>query len=117
MSIEHGRVLNTNQAATYVGLSPSTMAKLRLSGLGPSYSKLMRRVVYRPADLDAWLALHQRRSTSARGDFIGEDYRAAADQPTNRETGTADTIGNDEPLTVGERLRRSRADRGDLPED
>ncbi len=37
-----------------------------------------------------------------------------ADQPTNRETGTADTIGNDEPLTLAERLRRSKAEKDDL---
>ncbi len=80
MSIEHGRVLNTTQAATYVGLSPSTMAKLRLSGNGPMYNKLGRRVGYTIAELDIWLALHQRRSTSTLDDFIGDDERTAAEK-------------------------------------
>jgi predicted DNA-binding transcriptional regulator AlpA len=47
--------LTTSDAAKIVGLSESTLAKLRLYGNGPTYCKLGRRVVYRPADLDAWL--------------------------------------------------------------
>jgi predicted DNA-binding transcriptional regulator AlpA len=42
-------------AARLVGLSESTLAKLRLNGNGPRYCKLGRRVVYRPRDLDQWL--------------------------------------------------------------
>lgn len=58
------RMLQTRQAAEYCGLSASTFEKLRLSGGGPRYVKLGRRVVYDPADLDAWLAENRRRSTS-----------------------------------------------------
>lgn len=58
------RMLQTPQAADYCGLSSSTFEKLRLSGGGPRYVKLGRRVVYDPADLDAWLAENRRRSTS-----------------------------------------------------
>ena len=42
-------------AADLLGLAPSTLAKLRLSGNGPIYCKLGRRIVYRLADLEAWL--------------------------------------------------------------
>ena len=42
-------------AANIVGLSESTLAKMRLYRSGPLYCKLGRRVVYRPADLQRWL--------------------------------------------------------------
>jgi predicted DNA-binding transcriptional regulator AlpA len=47
--------LTAGEAAKLVGLAPSTLAKLRLNGNGPLYCKLGRRVVYRRADLEAWL--------------------------------------------------------------
>ena len=56
--------LRTHEAAAYCGSSASTFEKLRLTGGGPVYSKLGRRVVYRVEDLDAWLEAHRRRSTS-----------------------------------------------------
>ena len=58
------KMLNTPEAAAYCGSSASTLAKLRLYGGGPSFVKLRRRVVYDPADLNAWLAAHRRNSTS-----------------------------------------------------
>ena len=59
------RLLRAPAAAAYVQLSPSTLAKLRLRGDGPVYSKAGARVVvYDLADLDAWLAARRRRSTS-----------------------------------------------------
>ena len=57
-------MLRTQAAATYCGSSASTFEKLRLTGDGPVYSKIGRRVVYRIEDLDAWLASKRRRSTS-----------------------------------------------------
>ena len=56
--------LTAGQAAKLVGLAPSTLAKLRLSGNGPLYCKLGRRVVYRRADLEAWLQSRTARDTS-----------------------------------------------------
>ena len=57
--------LRAPEAAAYVGLSPSTLAKMRLRGDGPVYSKAGPRVViYDKADLDAWLDAQKRRSTS-----------------------------------------------------
>lgn len=58
------RMLRTDDAATYTGVSASTLNKLRLTGGGPEYIKLGKSVVYDPADLDAWLSSKRRRSTS-----------------------------------------------------
>ena len=58
------QTLRTAEAAGYCGSSASTFEKLRLTGGGPVYSKLGRRVVYRVEDLDAWLDANKRRSTS-----------------------------------------------------
>jgi|LNFM01.2.fsa_nt_gb predicted DNA-binding transcriptional regulator AlpA len=62
--VAHKAVLRTQEAAEYCGSSASTLEKLRLTGGGPVYSKLGRRVVYLVEDLDAWLAENRRRSTS-----------------------------------------------------
>lgn len=62
--MEHRR-LRTPEAAVYVGLSASTLEKLRLTGLGPPYYKAGRRIcVYEARDLDQWLAERRRLSTS-----------------------------------------------------
>lgn len=61
------RKLNVDEAADLIGLSASTLNKLRVFGGGPQFLKLGRRVVYDPADLDAWLAERRRRSTSDGG--------------------------------------------------
>jgi predicted DNA-binding transcriptional regulator AlpA len=64
MNANSRRMLRTEGAAAYVGLSVSTMNKFRLTGGGPLYVKLSRSVVYDTADLDAWLDAHRRSSTS-----------------------------------------------------
>lgn len=61
-------VLPASAAARALNLSESTLAKLRLSGKGPAYCKLGRRIVYRPDDLAAWLNQNRRRSTSDSGE-------------------------------------------------
>ncbi len=48
--------VRVREAAEYVGLSKSTLDKLRCFGGGPRYLKLGRAVVYAKSDLDAWLA-------------------------------------------------------------
>mgnify|MGYP000438569516 CR=1 FL=1 len=57
-------MLRTPDAAQYLGISTSTLNKLRVLGGGPAYHKLGRIVGYSHADLDAWLASRRRRSTS-----------------------------------------------------
>lgn len=66
---EHGsNKLRAPAAAKYVGLSPSTLAKLRMRGDGPVYSKAGARiVVYDLSDLDAWINSRRRQSTSDTG--------------------------------------------------
>jgi excisionase family DNA binding protein len=56
----------TGEAAEYLRLSRSTLAKYRISGLGPVYEKAGERIVlYDEAALDEWLKQRRRRSTSA----------------------------------------------------
>lgn len=64
MNTENPLVMNADQAAKRLGLSVSTLAKMRLSGDGPAYSKLGRRVVYSPQDLEAWITANRFQSTS-----------------------------------------------------
>jgi predicted DNA-binding transcriptional regulator AlpA len=61
----HRQILTTPEAADYVGLSASQMAKLRCLGGGPRYAKLGAAVRYSTADLDDWVARHRRQSTAA----------------------------------------------------
>jgi len=57
--------LNTSEAAFYLRLSSSTLAKWRLAGgIGPEFLKLGRRVIYAKASLDLWLLSRRRSSTS-----------------------------------------------------
>ena len=58
------RLLSTDEAAERWGLSPRSLEKWRLVGGGPPYRKLGRLVRYHPSDLDSWLELQRRRSTS-----------------------------------------------------
>ena len=57
-------LMNTRQAATYVGLSPRTMEDLRTKGGGSVYRRLGKRVFYRLEDLDAWIDVRSYKSTS-----------------------------------------------------
>jgi excisionase family DNA binding protein len=57
------RKLNVREAAAYLGLSPSTLNKLRLAS-GPRYLKLGRRVLYDLRELEAWAAKNTRDHTS-----------------------------------------------------
>ena len=61
---EMPKVVTAKVAARLVGLSESTLAKLRLNGNGPIYCKLGRRVVYRPVDLEQRLQSRTARDTS-----------------------------------------------------
>lgn len=65
MSSNEPTHLRVTEAAAYIGLSISTLAKMRLRGDGPVYAKAgLRIVVYDRKDLDAWLSGRKRRSTS-----------------------------------------------------
>jgi hypothetical protein len=60
-------LLNTDEAAKYLGLSPHTLAKWRSTGAGPPFQLLGRRCLYAPETLRAWSAGKVRRSTSDPG--------------------------------------------------
>ena len=50
--------LKTSEAAEYLRLSLSTLAKMRVAGKGPRYAKAgSRLIVYDRKDLDAWLSV------------------------------------------------------------
>jgi predicted DNA-binding transcriptional regulator AlpA len=50
------RWLDARAAAARSGLTVGTLATYRSMGVGPPFRKLGRRVVYDPAELDAWMA-------------------------------------------------------------
>jgi len=54
----------SKEAAAYLGLHPSTLAKLRMSGDGPEFQKVGRKVLYSPSALETWLQSRTYRSTS-----------------------------------------------------
>lgn len=63
-------MLDTAAAARYLGLSAKTLEMMRCRGTNLDstplrFAKLGRRVVYRIADLDAWVIANLRSSTSA----------------------------------------------------
>ena len=58
--------LDTRAAATYLGMSKSTLEKLRVFGGGPRYAKLRHLVRYRREDLDEWRDARVVSSTSER---------------------------------------------------
>jgi predicted DNA-binding transcriptional regulator AlpA len=65
MTISDQILFRPPKAATYVGLSVSTLAKQRLRGDGPKFVRLSPRAIgYLQADLDAWLAAKRFGSTS-----------------------------------------------------
>ena len=58
------RYLRPKQAARYLGLSRSTLAKMRVYGTGPRYSKTGSVVLYAIEDLDHFVSMRARNSTS-----------------------------------------------------
>lgn len=58
------RFFDTVEAARYLSLGKSTLAKHRCYGTGPVYQKFGRRVLYCAEDLDDWAATMRRTSTS-----------------------------------------------------
>ena len=56
--------MNVSEAAAYLRSSKSTLDKLRVTGGGPWYTKIGKRVIYDTADLDAYAESNKRCSTS-----------------------------------------------------
>jgi predicted DNA-binding transcriptional regulator AlpA len=63
------RVLRAPEAATYIGLSESTLAKRRLYGLPPTFLNLGGRAIgYAVEDLEAWLQSCRRRQSTSQAE-------------------------------------------------
>jgi excisionase family DNA binding protein len=59
------KYLKPPEAAAYLNVSTSTLAKLRVYGGGPKFTKISRAAIrYRRSDLDAYMAERLIRSTS-----------------------------------------------------
>lgn len=58
-------LLNIQEAARYVSLSVSSLAKFRVYGGGPKYVRLSPRSIrYRKSDLDEWVAARMHANTT-----------------------------------------------------
>ena len=61
MPAAHPENMRPPEAAEYLGLSLGTLARFRMAAKrqnGPPFAKVAGCVIYRRADLDAWLARH-----------------------------------------------------------
>ncbi len=58
MSTELNLVLHENQAAQYLGVSVSTLRRVRHAGKGPSFVRIGRTVLYRKHHLDTFINQH-----------------------------------------------------------
>jgi predicted site-specific integrase-resolvase len=57
-------LITTEEAARFLRLQKQTLEAWRLTGKGPAFLKLGRRVVYRRESLERFMAESERRSTS-----------------------------------------------------
>lgn len=57
-------LLNTEKAASRLGLATSTLEKWRFQGIGPTFVKLGRCVRYRSDDLDIFIQYQSRKNTA-----------------------------------------------------
>ena len=65
--IDERTLLNTEQTAQRLGLSPRTLERYRVTGEGPEYLKMGHAVRYTASALKRWLKGCKRRSTSDDG--------------------------------------------------
>lgn len=61
------KYLSTREAAEWLGLSPRTLDRYRVSGGGPAFHRFGGRVRYLAEDLDDWASARRRLSTSDDG--------------------------------------------------
>ncbi|WP_419783306.1 helix-turn-helix domain-containing protein [Maridesulfovibrio sp.] len=53
------QLMNTPEAAEYLGFRPNTLEVWRCHGRGPRYCKLGRKVVYKKNDLDSFVTANE----------------------------------------------------------
>ncbi|MEX2181906.1 MAG: type IV secretion system DNA-binding domain-containing protein [Gemmatimonadaceae bacterium] len=68
------KLRSAEDTASRLSMKPQTLAKMRWSGDSPPFIKIGRRVFYDDFEVDAWVALRRRRSTSDPGQ-ISQDPR------------------------------------------
>lgn len=61
------QLLNTDQAAERLRISPRTLEKFRVQGAGPKFFKIGRLVFYSAETIDEWTRSRLRSSTSDQG--------------------------------------------------
>jgi predicted DNA-binding transcriptional regulator AlpA len=59
-------LLDTTQAAERMGIARQTAAVWRVKGFGPPHILMGRKILYDPADIDAWIEANRHNSTSDR---------------------------------------------------
>lgn len=64
MSGQTTRYLGTREAAAFLGLSPRTLDRYRVTGEGPAFHKFGSRILYAQSDLEEWAAARRMTSTS-----------------------------------------------------
>ena len=78
---EHNKVeqayLDTEEAARYLCLAPITLYRKRVDGDGPPFSRIGGRVIYRRADVDAWVRARLCTSTADYDKLPGVTAKAA----------------------------------------
>ena len=79
-------VLNTEQAAAYLGLAKSTLEKLRIYGDGPMYLKYSKAVRYLLEDLEFWLARRRAANTSVAERLSATRYPSGNSKVSRRRT-------------------------------
>ena len=60
---ELNKLFTAKEAASYLRIGYSTLARLRMTGEGPAYGRVGGSVVYRKRDLDTYIAKSLRFST------------------------------------------------------
>ena len=73
-----GELLNTEQAAKRLRISPRTLEKFRVKGAGPKFFKIGRLVFYSDETLEEWTRSRLRNSTSDPGGECGDGNRNRA---------------------------------------
>jgi predicted DNA-binding transcriptional regulator AlpA len=72
-------LLDAKAAAQRLGLAASTLAKWRVTGSGPRFLKVGRKVLYRDSDLTAWV--EAQRCYVSTSEISAERDRSAAQEP------------------------------------
>ncbi len=75
MNEDGSNYLSTPEAAAWLGLSPRTLDRYRVSGEGPVFHRFGSRVHYLLAALEAWASARRRVSTSDDGGTGGRETR------------------------------------------